>query len=436
MKVLKRIGALALAMTMALTCLSGCQNSSQGSSTAAPSEPFTAPESVDLSAVTDPYLTVCGLPGDTVIATAGDTDITVSELLYWVAYSADNLLDYYSMYGVTELPWDQEVDGQTFADSIKQDALDTAALYALIPKLGEQEGAQLPEDFQSSFDESLSQMSEALGGEELMNHYLWQFPLTQELYAKLCKSEELNNAVMETRYGEGAANYPTDEDIYTFLEDDQQCYFFKHILFLVDDTAADSSADAADSTSAATDNAAEQKAKAEDILAQLNASDDPVALFDQLMNEYSEDGGLISYPDGYLGCASEDAIVGNSMVPVVEQAVLSLDDYGISGVLENTDGGYHGYHIVMRLPLRENVSAGDYRQDYISIQMDQLQQAIMEQNPVVTNEVYDWLSPADFYTALSVLRDAVGAEYEANSADASASTSASGSSASGSAAQD
>ena len=48
-------------------------------------------------------------PGDTVVAQVGDVDITAAELLYWVAYSADSMLSYYSTYfGITELPWDTE----------------------------------------------------------------------------------------------------------------------------------------------------------------------------------------------------------------------------------------------------------------------------------------------------------------------------------------
>lgn len=423
MKVFKRVGALALALALALTSLTGCQNSS---STAADSS-FVVPESVDLASVTDPFLTVSGLSGDTVVATAGETEITAANVLYWIAYSADSLLSYYGMYGMTELPWDQDVNGATFAETMKQEALTTAALYALIPGMGESEGVSLSEDFKAEFEDSLAQMSEALGGEDLMNHYLWQYPLTVDLYTQLCQSEEINTAVMEALYGEGTEGYPTDAEVLSFLENDQQCYFFKHILFLVEDTTDDS---ADSSSSAPSDNSAEQKAKAEEVLAQLRASDDPVALFDTLMNEYSEDGGLATYPDGYLGTASDTPLVGNQMVSVVEDAALSLGDWEISDVLENTEG-YHGYHIVMRLPLAESVSPADYAQDYISVQMDNLQQEWLAKNEVVTNEYFDRLSAKDFYNALTVLRDAVAAEADALSAAEESSESGSASSSQG-----
>lgn len=90
---------------------------------------------MDLDAVTDVFLTTAGIPGDTVVAQVGDVDITAAELLYWVAYSADSMLSYYSTYfGITELPWDTEdASGVTLTQGTLDNALRTAALYALIP---------------------------------------------------------------------------------------------------------------------------------------------------------------------------------------------------------------------------------------------------------------------------------------------------------------
>lgn len=425
MKHLKRVGALALGLVLTLTTLSGCQKAETSDS----ANSFTVPESIDLSTVTDPYLATTGLSGGTVVATAGEAEITAEQLLYWIAYSADSLIDYYSMYGVTitDLPWDTESEGATLADSIKKNSLDTAALYALLPQIGKAEGLEVSDEFSSTLTKSLTQMSETLGGDELMDHYLWQFPLTRDVYSDLCRSEEINSLIMQARFGEDAEGYPTDEQVLTYLKDDQQCYFFKHILLLVEEASADSSSSG---SSSAADNSAQQKALAEELLAQLRASDDPLALFDQLMNEYSEDGGLAAYPDGYLGSALESPTVGSKMVSVVENACLSMENGQISDVLENTEGSYHGYHIVLRLPLEENISPDDYRQTYISGQMELLQQSWLDDNQLVTNENFDKINPRDFYTALSVLRQAVSDEMAALDAADAASDSTSSASAS------
>ena len=413
MKLFKRAGALTVALALAVGCLSGCSSSKTARTT--------VPESIDLSTVTDPYEAACGLSGDTVVATAGEVEITADQLLYWISYSADNLSQYYSMYGLdTELPWDTETeDGRTLATTMKETALETAVLYALLPQMAQKDGLELSQEYKDSFNASLEQLSTSLGDEEQVNHYLWYFPLTKDVYTHLCDSEEYNSMIMTQRFGEGSEGYPTDDDVLTYLEQDEQCYFFKHILLKVEETTEEG--DASSSTSTVTSTYAQQKALAEDLVQQLQASDDPITLFDTLMNQYSEDPGLASYPEGYLGSAKDGSSVASNMVTVVEEACLSLEEGQISGVLENEEG-YHGFHIVLRLPVEGNVDLAEYRQTYIADQMSLLQDQWLEENPVTTTAAYDSLDAGVYYQTLNVLRQAIS-----ESLSASASSSASGS---------
>lgn len=409
MKLWKRIGALALTLALSASCLTGCGKSSS----------FTAPESIDLTTVTDPYQAISGMSGSTVVATAGETEITAQQLIYWINYSADNLLQYYSMYGLgTELPWTEETeDGVTLADSVKQNALETAALYALIPVMAQKDGLTLSDDYKTTFQTSLEQMAKDLGSEELAEHYLWYFPLTRDLYAHLCDSEQFNSMIMDQHFGKGTDGYPSDAEVIQYLEKDEQCYFFKHILLQVEETASDTS-------SSTTSNREEQKALAESLAKQLKESDDPLTLFDQLMKEYSEDTGLATYPNGYLGSVNENSTVASKMVPVVEEACLSLENGQISGVLENTEG-YHGFHIVLRLPIEGNVDLEENRKLYIANQMTLMQDQWLEENKIVTTEAFEKLDPSVIYASLNVLRDAITAETEAASANQSSASSTS-----------
>ena len=75
------------------------------------------------------------------VATAGGAEITADSLLYWLTYGIDGSAQYYSMLGMGEMPWDTEVDGKTLEEALMDSALQTAALYALLPGLAEQEGA-------------------------------------------------------------------------------------------------------------------------------------------------------------------------------------------------------------------------------------------------------------------------------------------------------
>ena len=219
MRSMKRAGALTLAALILAFSLTACgkdggSSGSGASSSAAGSTSSSEPITVDLDAVTDVFLTTAGIPGDTVVAQVGDVDITAAELLYWVAYSADSMLSYYSTYfGITELPWDTEdASGVTLTQGTLDNALRTAALYALIPGIAEEEGVTLSQDFQDTFADQLATMTEAMGGEDVMAMYLWQYPLTPELYTQLCESEDLNGQLQDKYFGENGTMKPTDAD--------------------------------------------------------------------------------------------------------------------------------------------------------------------------------------------------------------------------------
>lgn len=406
MKFWTRTGALALSLALTGGCLTGC--------TQTPS--FTAPESIDLSTVADPFQAISGLDGNTVVATTGEIEITAQEVLYQIVAISDDLLQYYSMYGLGDtLPWDTTTEEGTLADTVMNRALETAALYTLIPQAAQAEGLELTQVYKDSLQSDMEGLAQEMGSKELTDHYLWYFPLTEEMYTHLCDSEEYNTMMRDIYFGEGTGGYPTDDEVMDYLEDDQQCYFFKHILLMVEEPAEEGDSSAADTSASASiqtsSNYDQQKALAEDLLRQLRNSSDPSALFDQLMQEYSQDTGLTAYPDGYMGSAKDGSMIASAMVPVVEEACLSMEEGEISGVLENQEG-YHGFHIVMRLPLAEYVDVNEYRTYYIADQMAKMQDQWLVDHPIVTNKVYDSIDPSVVYQSVGVLREAIMAEAQ------------------------
>ena len=85
----KRLGALSLSLALTLSALSGCQGDG-GSSQSSSGSSSSQVEPMDLSQVTDPYLATAGIPGDTVVATVGDAEVTADSLLYWLVYLVDS----------------------------------------------------------------------------------------------------------------------------------------------------------------------------------------------------------------------------------------------------------------------------------------------------------------------------------------------------------
>ena len=406
MNAFKRICALAVSAALAASCLTGCGSSGSASSSADTSKPdasapsTSAPvETIDLSTVTDPFLTTAGIKGDTVVATVGELEITAGELLYWAAYGGDSLSQYYNYYGLTQMPWDTLAeDGSTLAETLKKDALNTAAIYAALPTMAQEEGLELSQEFIDYVASGLENMSTALGGEEVANYFFWQYPLNTEMYTAMCESEEYSAMLVDHLYGENGTLAPTDAEILAYAEDELNLYSVKHILLAAMDTTTREPLDEK--------TVAEKKATAEDLVAQLQASSDPIALFEQLMHEYSEDPGLAGYPDGYL------EVRPGQMVPEFEEASLALEVGQISGVVE-AEGT--GFHIILRLPLE--IDTANYREAYVSEKMSARQEKWLADQTITTNEAFDQIDAGAFYDTLLVLRETIDAKLAEITAD-------------------
>lgn len=398
MKRTKQLLASALALVMALSALTACGGGSSSSSSAAGSSSSSSAgstgsevEAMDLTGVTDPYLATSGLAGDTVVAKVGDVDITAAELLYWINYGTELTLSQYGGY-MTELPWDNDLgDGMTLADQMKQSALDAAALYALLPTLAQQEGLSVTQETLDQLESQHEQAVQTLGSEEAAERSFWYQMITWDLLTQLSTRADLHLQLQNLYYGEGSENYPTDAEVLAYAQDELGVYRAKHILLATVDTETRESLDEA--------TVAEKKATAEDLLAQLRAAEDPVALFDELMNEYSEDPGLATNPDGYTAYKGQ-------MVPEFESAALALKDGEISDVVYSESTGYH---IILRLPL----DPANYRNQLVAQLMQVKTDEWLEEYGVETTPAYDQIDPASFREKVVSLQAAVQEEVNA-----------------------
>ena len=250
----------------------------------------------------------------------------------------------------------------------------------------------LSQDFQDTFADQLATMTEAMGGEDVMAMYLWQYPLTPELYTQLCESEDLNGQLQDKYFGENGTMKPTDADLLSYIQNDRKLYSVKHILLLTQDPETGEPLDEAA--------AAEKKAQAEDLLRQLRESSDPAALFDQLMNDYSEDTGLATNPDGY------QAVEAGQMVPEFEEASLALEPGEISDIVESD----YGYHIILRL----DADTDETRASYPQYRFSQLTEEWMQDVQVELTDAYESIDPKDYYTKLTAHAQEIQAQVEAN----------------------
>ena len=409
----KRLLSAALALVLGAGLLSGCAKGEGTSSSGASSQGSASSaqeETIDLSQVKDPYLTAAGIPGDTVVAKVGEYDITAGELLYRLNARVEQYLYQYQSMGfsLTELPWDMDIEGETLEAVIMEDALQTAAWFRLAPELGAEEGLELSQEELDYPNQVVEAFTQELGSEELMHHYLWYQMVTQEVFIRLCQAGSMHQMLQDKYFGEDSGNYPTDAEAAAYAQDELGCYRAKHILLrTVDEETREPLEEAV---------IAQKKATAEELLSQLRAAQDPVALFDQLMNQYSEGPGLATAPDGY------DTYKGQ-MVPEFENAALALKDGEISDIVESE----WGYHIILRLPLELD----QFRSELAAVRMQEKVDKWLEDYPVQTTGELEKIDLPSFRAKVVLIQNAVSQEWQGLDSTGSSAGSG-GSSASGS----
>jgi hypothetical protein len=391
----KRFGALALALVMTLTALTGCGGISAGpdgssaSGSGSASGSASQAEPMDLSQITDPYLAVSGLAGDETLARLGETAITAADYLYWLDWVIENYLDQFGGQ-MTTLPWDVQMtdDGLTFGQYMLDQATEIAVFHAMLRELARQEGLTPDPSVAADMDMQYADMVVQAGSDESQVIYtFWGNMLTKDLLIKLNENNDLYDQLQELYFGEDSGSYPTDAEVNAYL--DENGYFHvKHILLMTIDQ---------DTSEPLEEEAiAQKKATADDLLAQLQASEDPITLFDQLMNQHSEDSGLLLNPEGYIFSAS-DSLVGG-----FREAALELSVGEISDVVE-TD---YGYHIMLRLP----IDPAEYRAACISSLLREKIDQERDRLGLEKTAAFDTLDVSSFWDNMQSLQLAIQTE--------------------------
>jgi hypothetical protein len=309
-----------------------------------------------------------------------------------MAQNADQISSYYSMMG-QELNWDDTMgSSDTMGDYVKSQAQSTAVIYAIAAAKADEAGYTFTSDDKADYKEELEQAKEDLGGDEAYENYLKTMCLTDDGMEQLSSVGVVYGHMADGLCREGGQYAPTDDELTAYVEDND-LLVAKHILFMTIDP---------DTNEALSDEEkAEKLAQAEDVLAQLQAvedSDDLESTFDELMNEYSEDTGLESNPDGYT-------FTSGDMVQEFEDATRALEPGQISDIVESD----YGYHIILRLdPLTSESIQSDMGQEKLS----ELLSGWVEDAEIETTDTYDQLTTADFYEKLTAYRDTLNADDE------------------------
>lgn len=283
-------------------------------------------------------------PEETLLSIDGN-ELSVGIYLYQFLYSCEYVRQNYGYYCTDEngeFLWDQELDtGYTVTDFLAEATEGNTLAYAIVENMAKENGVELTEADKADLEESLQSFVQDVGGEDAYRETLGRNGLTWEDNQRLAESYYYYMGLLELCVKEGSGLYIPDDVLYGYHDMSgaaftEETIMADHILLK---TSGDREADKA------------LRERMEEMKKTIEEAEDPVAKFVELADQNSEDPGRAYYTDGY-------AFGRGQMVAPFEEAAYALEEYEISDIVESE----HGYHLILRKPLREFVKV-DYLQN-------------------------------------------------------------------------
>ena len=278
---------------------------------------------------------------DEIVAACNGRDVRWDEYFYWASYNAaqvENYINTMATYGLSvswDDPWSQD-SAETYAEFVTANAEEQIKQVNSVEDFAAENNVVLSDEILAEMDEQLKSTIASVCGEDAteedFNEYLDQAYLTRELYDRMNRMNYLYQQGYTQLYGE-TGELVDDAAAIAYLEDNDYISA-NHILLMTVDSATREALD--EETIAA------QEQKAQEIAAELQAIEDPQLLltrFAELKEEYCEDTGKVTYPDGYT-------FTPGTMVTEFEDACNALEEYQVSDPVLTS----YGYHVIIRLP--------------------------------------------------------------------------------------
>lgn len=376
---MKKFFSALMALVMLLSMLTGCGQKTE--------QPQTQLESPTLTK-SGIFYELTGVSPETTVMTVSGVGISAEEYLYWVSYLCAsieyNIISYNAYYGmyaelVNEdgtLNWNGEFqDGMTLAEYILEEAESTIKFYTAIELMAQKYNCGLDSADLAAIATDLNGAIEELGSQEAFEAYLKKLGICQDTFQDLASSQYLFDNLLLLVLEEGTDLYLAPENYNKYAT------YADHILLMT--------IDAASGKPMSPEEMAAKKATIEDLLAQLQASGDMLTLFDSLADQYSEDTGRATNPDGYV-------FTPGTMVASFEDAAAALEPGQISGIVESD----YGYHIILRKDLLEALEADpEQRVSLAETHLTTLLTILSGEATVEKTNHFKDLDVAEFYAA-------------------------------------
>ena len=284
-------------------------------------------------------------PEDVVMLIDGE-EISCFSWLYMSAMQTEQYFVAMASYGMP-MSWSDPVGDDpenTYADAALAGGENTLIQIMAIQGFADSNGVTPSQETLDSIAEQVkSDMAATVGeegSEEDFQEYLDSLYRSREAYDRTNMANYINMQNFNESYGLKGEKV-SDEQAIGYLEENGYTYA-NHILLTTVDLSTGEALDE--------ETIAQKKAQAESLVEELKAigsHEQLVERFKALKEEYCEDTGKSSFPDGYLFQTGD-------MVEEFENAALALEEYGVSEPVESP----YGYHIILRLPLDADAIVG------------------------------------------------------------------------------
>lgn len=344
-----------------------------------------------------------GIPQDKIVMTVGETEVPAELYFYWLCYVCSsleyNILNDYTNYGMYSscvdsetmtLDWTAEITGLPLMEYARSQAENTIKYYMAIEELAAEEDAGLTTANKVDMENAFQSAVDEMGGQDEFINYLKMLGISRETFDRISAASYLYMNLLNLAFTEGSDLYLSDEDYNDYA------VYADHILL--------ASQDMQTGELLSPDEILEKYTLAKSLLEQLRASDDPVALFDELADQYSEDPGREANPTGYIYTSGQ-------MVPEFEGAAAQLEPGEISEIVQSD----YGYHIILRRDLLTALEEDESRKEDIAKEyLDQMlvkkrMDSAVTYDPCLDEVDWDTFYPA-YIAEVGSISDAIALE--------------------------
>ena len=244
------------------------------------------------------------------VLTVDGVKIPADEFSYYVGYVADSYTSYYGY---------EYFDNKSNFETVLNYVTQVLKEHYVVYNWALEEGCALTDEETQEIHQQVEDLKATYDTEEEFQDALKASHLNEALYEKMLLVDEVINKFSDKIYDSATSKYAPDKADVDMLAEENGILASKHILLLSGETPEENE---------------QILAKMNEILERIQNGED----FDELMNEYSEDTGLATNPNGYTFMPGE-------MVDEFYDATASLKVGEVSGIVPSS----YGYHIIKRI---------------------------------------------------------------------------------------